>query len=191
MSDESDHEERGYGPEDFRKYPVEVDIELPPEAWEEACERFHTGREKGYEADLMDYLQNLIDLEYNWKVRSKECDEAPRAAAQPAEDDRETTPVEVELSDPLIEIIKELKDEDVTLSEWIEQAARIRTHLIDFGGHMFETTVDVPEEAVEWAELRAEDARIRGKEDIHLLDYVLEHVDLQFELPEESEGESE
>ena len=191
MTDENGGEERGYGPEDFRKYPVEVDIELPPEAWEEACERFHTGREKGYEADLMDYLRDLIDLEYNWKVRSKESDEAARAAAQPAEGDRETTTVEVELTDPLIEIIEEVKDEDVTLSEWIEQAARIRTRLMDFGGNRFETTVDVPEEAVEWAELRAEDARIRGKEDVYLLDYVLEHVDLQFELPDESEGENE
>lgn len=76
MTDENDAEEHGYGPEDFRKYPIEADIELPPEAWAEACERYHAAEKKGYEANLMDFVQDLIDIEYNWKVLDEDA-EAP------------------------------------------------------------------------------------------------------------------
>jgi len=77
MTDENDGEERGYDPEDFGKYPIDVDVHLPPEAWNEATDRYHEAQEKGYEASLMDFVDDLIELQYNWKVIDESGDETP------------------------------------------------------------------------------------------------------------------
>ncbi|RLM87897.1 hypothetical protein [Haloarcula sp. Atlit-7R] len=98
-----------------------------------------------------------------------------------------TITVDVELTEPLAEMIQRTSDDDVTLSEWVTEAAERRLTL--FSGAEFPAPVDVPDEAAEFAELRAEHARLKGKdpEDIHLMDYVTEHVDLQFDYPEDDE----
>lgn len=98
-----------------------------------------------------------------------------------------TITVDVELTEPLVEMIQRTSDEDVSLSEWIAEAAERRLTL--FHGAEFTAPVDVPEEAVEFAELRAEHERLKGRdpEDIHLADYVNEHVDLQFDYPDEDD----
>ena len=83
MTDENDGEERGYDSEDFGQYSIEVDVHLPPEAWNEACERYQTAQEKGYEASLMDFVDDLIELEYNWKVIDEDAGEEP---PEPPED---------------------------------------------------------------------------------------------------------
>lgn len=83
MSDETDDQEREYGPEDFDQHPVEVEINIPPEAWEEACERYHAAQEKESDAELIDFVKDLIDIQYDWKILSG----APgEASADPSED---------------------------------------------------------------------------------------------------------
>jgi len=94
-----------------------------------------------------------------------------------------TITVDVELTEPLVEMIQRTKPADVSLSDWVAHAAETRFTL--YNAQEFDAPVDVPEEAVEWAELRAEHARLKGKDDIHLLDYVCEHTSLDFQLPEE------
>lgn len=85
MSDENDGEEREYGPEDFDQHPVEVEVHLPPEAWNEATERYHAAQKKGDDADLMDFVKDLIEIQYDWKIIDEESDEPPAETAENGE----------------------------------------------------------------------------------------------------------
>ena len=103
--------------------------------------------------------------------------------------DRGKVTVDVELTEPLVEMINRTKSDDVSLAEWVAHAAETRFTL--YNAKEFDAPVDVPEEAVEWGELRAEHARLKGKDDVHLLDYVCEHTALDFQLPADEEEEEE
>jgi hypothetical protein len=59
--------------------------------------------------------------------------------------------------------------------------------MIGYERHDYEVDVEVPAEAVEWARLRAEDARLRGREDVRLMDYVNDHVVPAFRFPDEDD----
>jgi len=99
--------------------------------------------------------------------------------------DRGTVSIEVELSEPLLELIQRTKKEQAPLSrddpkpvaEWIEEAALLRLRMVETE---IPVPVDVPEEAIERAKLHAEDRRIRTGEEDDFENWVTEFVDLQF-----------
>jgi len=101
------------------------------------------------------------------------------------EGDRGTVKIEVELSEPLLKLIQQAKEEQAPLSreepkplaEWIEEAALLRLRMVETE---VPVTVDVPKEAVEQAKLHAEDRRIRTGEVDDFENWVTEFVDLQF-----------
>lgn len=101
--------------------------------------------------------------------------------------DRGTVSIEVETTGPFIEMVRRLKNDDETVAEWIEGAAALRAQMIGYERHDYEVDVEVPAEAVEWARLRAEDARLRGREDVRLMDYVNDHVVPAFRFPDEDD----
>lgn len=100
---------------------------------------------------------------------------------------RERVIIEVETTGPFVEMVRRLKDDDETVAEWIEGAAALRAQMVGYERHDYEVDVEVPAEAVEWARLRAEDARLRGHEDVRLMEYVNDHVVPAFQLPGESD----
>lgn len=56
--------------DDFEKTSIEVDAEIPSEAWEQACKQYHEANdEENDSTDLFDILQNHIELEYNWTIQ--------------------------------------------------------------------------------------------------------------------------
>jgi len=99
---------------------------------------------------------------------------------------RGTVIVEVELTEPLLELIQQVKEEQAPLTreepkpieEWVREAALLRLRLAE-GKHEVPVTADVPEEAVEKAKLHAEDREIRTGEDADFRDWVPEFIDLQ------------
>ena len=100
---------------------------------------------------------------------------------------RERVIVEVETTGPFVEMVRRLKNDGETVAEWIEGAAALRAQMVGYERHDYEVDVDVPAEAVEWARLRAEDARLRGREDVRLMDYVNDHVAPRFRFPDEGD----
>lgn len=69
-------------------YVAEAKIEIPTEAWEHACERWHYAKEHGREdADLMDYVQSAIVLDSTYTIMADVdgdlLDEDNRLAASP------------------------------------------------------------------------------------------------------------
>jgi len=99
--------------------------------------------------------------------------------------DRGTVTIEVELSEPLLELIQRTKeeraprsrDEPKPVAEWIEEAAMHRLRMVE---PEVPVTVDIPEEAIDRAKLHAEDHRIRTGEEDDFENWVTEFVDLQF-----------
>ena len=112
------------------------------------------------------------------------------------EEDRGTVTVKVELSEPLVELIKQVKEEDAplfregkkSLAQWVEEAALLRLRMAE-GKHEVPVTAEVPEEAVERAKLHAEDRRIRTGEDTDIGEWIHEFIDLQFRFPDEDNDE--
>lgn len=99
--------------------------------------------------------------------------------------DRGTVSIEIELSEPLLELIQLTKEEQAPLCrdepksvvEWIEEATMLRLRMVETE---VPVTVDVPEEALERAKLHAEDQRIRTGEEDGFENWVTEFIDLQF-----------
>jgi hypothetical protein len=102
--------------------------------------------------------------------------------------DRGTVSVEVELTEPMIELIEDVKEEEAPLfregrkpiAEWIEEAAMLRLRRLE-RKHKVPATAHIPEEAVERAKLHAEDRRIRTGEPQDFQERVSEFIDLEFE----------
>lgn len=95
--------------------------------------------------------------------------------------------IEVETTGPFVEMVRRLKNDSETVAEWIEGAAGLRAQMVGYEHHDYGVDVEVPVEAVEWARLRAEDARLRGREDVRLADYVNDHVTTRFRFPDEDD----
>lgn len=120
-------------------------------------------------------------------------DDSTRASGQESDggqyDDRtrrdERVIIEVETTGPFVEMVRRLKNDGETVAEWIEGAAALRAQMVGYERHDYEVDVEVPAQAVEWARLRAEDAWLRGREDVRLMDYVNDHVTPAFRLPDE------
>lgn len=106
------------------------------------------------------------------------------------ENSERTVTVDVELTEPMIAILSELKHDDQSISEWIVKAIDMRVALAGERHCYHDLAVYVPDDVAEWAELRAEDARIRGRE-VDVDDYVYEHLDinLEYKADEEALGE--
>jgi len=108
--------------------------------------------------------------------------------------DDETVTVEVELTEPLLELIQQAmedekslaRDEPKSVKEWVREAALLRLRLVE-GRHEVPVTASVPEEVVEKAKLHAEDSRIRSGEDADFQDWIPEFIDLQFRYEDVSE----
>lgn len=101
------------------------------------------------------------------------------------EGDRGTVSIEIELSEPLLELIQQTKEEQAPLcrddpkpvAEWIEEAALLRLRMVETD---IPVPVDIPEEAIERAKLHAEDRRIRTGEEDDFENWMTEFVDLRF-----------
>ena len=112
------------------------------------------------------------------------------------EADRGTVTVEAEISEALLDLIRQEAGEDVDVGEWIAGAAEMRLRY----GWMDEKqtlTVDVPDGVAERAELLAEHSRVQhaktGLEGTPT-DWLNDFTDLEYRFPSddaENGGESE
>ena len=98
--------------------------------------------------------------------------------------------VNVEITEPLEKMISELKNDEDSLEEWIQQAVRMRFSLEGERHCKHDVQVYIPNDVQEWAELRAEDARLRGN-DVRLTDFIFEHLEVQPQLEADEEVLSE
>jgi hypothetical protein len=103
-------------------------------------------------------------------------------------DDRTVT-VDVDLTEPMLELVMRVKSDDKSVEEFVAEAVGQRVQLAGFESHTFDAIVDVPEEAAEFGRLRAEDARMRGRDDVDDRDDINDHVDLRFNYPDEDDDE--
>lgn len=101
--------------------------------------------------------------------------------------DTETTTFDVEVTEQLLELAMRVKPDDQSLEQYAADAVAQKVTLDSYENHTYEAVVEVPEEAVELGELRAEDAAFRRGEDVNPMDIILEHVDFDFQMPDVSE----
>jgi hypothetical protein len=103
---------------------------------------------------------------------------------------RGTVTLEIELSEPMYEMMREKIDDKAPLSrtepksvaEWVKESAAIRLGELQ---DEVPVTADIPGEVVQRAKRYAEDARIRGDEEARFEDYVHDFIALQFKYPAE------
>ena len=104
--------------------------------------------------------------------------------------DRGTVTLEIELSEPMYEMMRETIDgqaplnrtEPKSVAQWVKESAAIRLGELQ---SEVPVTADIPGEVVQRAKRYAEDARIRGDEDARFEDYVHDFIELRFEYPAE------
>lgn len=166
-------------------YVADAMVEIPSEAWADACEEWHYAREHGDEdADLMDFVQSRVVLDTTYTVAGSEDDVQGGGNNTTPSRDSGTVTVDVEVSEALVELIRREHGEDVDLSEWLAGAGEMRLR----EGYWHEDTtipVDVPDELAERANLLAEHSRVQhgktgleGSRDDWLAD--LSHVEFRF-----------
>lgn len=93
--------------------------------------------------------------------------------------------VDVEMPEPMLELVKHAKRDDQDVEEFIVAAVMQHVNFALRTREPFEATVDVSDEAAEFARLNAETARLLGREDVDERDYVADFINLRYTFPDE------
>lgn len=105
------------------------------------------------------------------------------------EGDRGTVTVEVEVSEALLDIIRQEHGENVDIGEWIAGAVELRLRQSLWNDDAT-ITADVPEELAEQAELLAEHSRVQhGLSGVRgdRVDWLNDISDVEFRFPEDDD----
>jgi len=92
--------------------------------------------------------------------------------------------IDVSFTQALIERIQMECDDTERVEEWVAAATRMRLAAIDrelATSHDVTCEVEVPMDIVRRAHLRAKHARESGKKDVHMEEYLLDYVSIEYD----------